>query len=283
MAEPSTTRTLGRTGLIVSRIGLGSSFGIGATDVEYAFERGINYFYWGSLRKSDFGAGVRRLAARHRERIVVVVQSYTRVASLLGRTLDSALVKLSLEYTDLLLLGLWNAPPPPRIRAAAQKLLAQGKARHVLISAHHRPALASYVADPLFAAIMVRYNAAHPGAEQEVFPFLGQERPGVVAYTATRWGALLDRTLVPAGERVPTATDCYRFVLSRPEVDVCLAGPANRQQLDAALTALDQGSLAPDELDWMLRVGLVVRERARSSSHNRIMRAIDRLAGTPGR
>jgi hypothetical protein len=30
--------------------------------VEQAFDHGVNYFYWGSLRRKQFGAGLRRLA-----------------------------------------------------------------------------------------------------------------------------------------------------------------------------------------------------------------------------
>ena len=43
---------LGRTGLQVSRIGLGSSYGVGADAVQEAYEeRGVNYLYWGSIRR----------------------------------------------------------------------------------------------------------------------------------------------------------------------------------------------------------------------------------------
>ena len=59
---------LGRTKLQVSRIGLGSSYGIGADAVQEAYEeRGINYLYWGSLRKDSFSEGIRRLEQRKRE------------------------------------------------------------------------------------------------------------------------------------------------------------------------------------------------------------------------
>ena len=34
---------------------------------------------------------------------------------------------------------------------------------------------------------MIRYNAAHPGAERDIFPHLEARRPAVVAYTATSW------------------------------------------------------------------------------------------------
>jgi predicted aldo/keto reductase-like oxidoreductase len=74
-----------------------------------------------------------------------------------------------------------------------------------------------------------------------------------VAYTATSWGRLLRAKV--AGEPTPTAADCYRFVLTRPEVDVCLTGPANAAQMDEALRAISLGPMTPDELAWMRRAG----------------------------
>ncbi|QUV85496.1 hypothetical protein [Chloracidobacterium aggregatum] len=52
MASVLESVPLGSTGLQVSRIGLGSSYGIGAREVEAAYERGINYLYWGSIQCS---------------------------------------------------------------------------------------------------------------------------------------------------------------------------------------------------------------------------------------
>jgi aryl-alcohol dehydrogenase-like predicted oxidoreductase len=43
--------------------------------------------------------------------------------------------------------------------------------------------------------------------------------------------------------------------LSRPEVDVVISGPANGEELDEALAALDRGPMSDDELAWMRRVG----------------------------
>jgi aryl-alcohol dehydrogenase-like predicted oxidoreductase len=114
-----------------------------------------------------------------------------------------------------------------------------------------------------------RYNAAHPGAEKDIFPQLpAANRPGLVSFTATSWGQLLGkRTLqgffrggrpLPKNERAPTAADCYRYVLTRPEVDVCLTGPANAAQMEQALEALRRGPMTQDELAWMQRVGRVV-------------------------
>jgi len=117
---------------------------------------------------------------------------------------------------------------------------------------------------PGIDAIMVRYNAGHPGAASDVFPHLPRPRPGVVAYTATRWGTLLDRKLTPPGERTPRASDCYRFALSHPDVDLVLSGPAGGAELDEALRVLQLGPLSEDEQAWMLRVGKAARGAAQT-------------------
>ncbi len=260
MACSWTKLPLGRSGLVVTPLGLGSSYGLGAADVERACERGVNYLYWGSIRTEAFGRGVRTVAQRRRDELVVVVQSYTRFASLLPRAVDSALAKLDVGYVDVLLLGWWNRLPSRRILDAALALREAGKVRQLMVSCHHRPSFAALAAEPALSAVMVRYNAAHPGAESEVFPRLGAAPPGVVAYTATRWGTLCDPRLMPAGEPVPRGSDCYRFALSHPSVNLCLAGPKNAAELDDALTALDRGPMSEDELAWMRRVGRAVHD-----------------------
>jgi aryl-alcohol dehydrogenase-like predicted oxidoreductase len=271
---------LGRSGVEVCPLGLGSSFGVSAADVERAVERGVGWLYWGSVQRPGFGAAITRCARRRREDVVVVLQSYTRIASLMALSVEQALLRLRLDYADFLILGLWNHEPPARILDAARALRDAGKIRHLMISSHERPLFKTLAADPLYDVLMVRYNAAHPGAETEVFPFLPPDRPGIVAYTATRWGGLVDPRLVPSGEPVPRASDCYRFSLSHPSVDLVLAGPKNTAELDEALAALDRGPMSEDELAWMRRVGVAVR--AQSLVKTRVdapVTIVDRIVG----
>jgi len=104
---------------------------------------------------------------------------------------------------------------------------------------------------------MVRYNAAHPGAEDDTFPHIDPGRRSVVAYTATRWRKLLKRPRGWEG-RVPDAGHCYRFCLTEPKVSVVLTGPKTRAMLEANLEAVRQGPLEGDELKWMREFGRVV-------------------------
>jgi aryl-alcohol dehydrogenase-like predicted oxidoreductase len=248
-------RTLGRTGLEVGRLGMAASYGVPARAVEQAFERGVNYLYWGTFRRGAFGQALRNLKPQ-RDRMVLALQSYTRVAALMKPSVEIALRKLGFEYADVLLLGFWSHKPPSRILDASRRLRERALIRHIAISTHHRPLVSDLSADPDIGIVHVRYNAVHPGAEREVFPLLAANgnRPGVVAFTATSWRQLL-KTKLPSGERVPTATDCYRFVLSNPTVDVCMTGPANEAQAAEALGAIELGPMRPDELAWMRRVG----------------------------
>jgi aryl-alcohol dehydrogenase-like predicted oxidoreductase len=250
------TRTLGRTRLEVGRLGMAAGYGVPSAAVEHAFERGVNYLYWGSVRRGPFGQALRNLKPQ-RDRMVLVLQSYSRVAALMAPSVEMALSKLNFDYADVLLLGLWNHKPPPRILEASNKLRERGLVRHIAISTHHRPLAAELDADPGVGIVHVRYNAVHKGAEGEVFPLLKANGtgPGVVAFTATSWRQLMNPKRIPPGERVPTAIDCYRFVLSNSAVDVCMTGPSNAAQADDALRAIDLGPMGADELAWMRRVG----------------------------
>lgn len=269
------SRVLGRTGLRVSPLGLASSYGVGGRDVERAFDRGVNLFLWGSRRRSDFGRGVANLSRAHRDRMVIGIQSYTRAAWMMRFSVESALRALGTDHVDLLGLAWWNASPPARILDAARKLRDSGKVRHILVSMHHRPAFQQIVGDSDYEAIMVRYNAAHPGAEREVFPHLPVARPGVVAFTATRWGALVDPKLTPAGLPTPRASDCYRFALTNPNVDACLSGPKDSAELDEALATFERGPMDDEELAWMRRVGAGVRQATKSSPRGLGMGLLD--------
>jgi predicted aldo/keto reductase-like oxidoreductase len=250
--------TLGRTSLRVGRLGVAASYGVPAMAVERAFEEGVNYFYWGTFRRGGFGEAIRHLAPQ-RDRFVLVIQSYARIAKLIGWSLERALHELRLDHADVLLLGLWNKLVPARIIDAARALQERGLVRFLACSSHNRPLIAQLLAGKDFDVIHFRYNAAHPGTESDIFPHIPRENPpGMVSYTATSWGQLMNPKKTPKNEKTPTAADCYRFVLTRPEVDVCMTGPANAQQMEQALEVLRYGPMSEAELVWMRRVGAAI-------------------------
>jgi len=253
------TAILGRTGLRVAPIGIGASYGVGAAAIEKAYhEHGINFFYWGSMRRRGMGEAVRHLAATDRDRIVVALQTYDRLGFLLETFVARGCRALRIERADILILGYHQKLPSARVVDAARRAKEKGLVRFLAISGHHRPLLgriASALNAP-FDVVMFRYNAAHRGAESEILPFRpAKNPPGTIAYTATRWGQFLDPKKMPAGEAPLRASDCYRFSLSDPRVDMVLCGPSNDRQMEEASSALSLGPLSAEEMSRVRRIG----------------------------
>ncbi len=258
-------RILGRTGLVVGRLGVAASYGAPAAAFEEAFDHGCNYFYYGSGRHR---AGMRRALRNlcrsgQRDRLVVAVQTYARYGLATDLAIARTIRRLGIGHVDILILGWHNRTPSPRLLDRASALRDRGLVRHIGMSGHHRPLFAELAAGRFFDVFHVRYNAAHRGAETEVFPFFTDpDRPGIVTYTATRWGHLLNGKWVPEGERPLSAAECYRFCMSSPAVDICLCGPKTIDQMRAALVALDRGPLDADDMSRLRRIGDHVREHA---------------------
>ncbi len=257
MSDFHAARRLGNTDLTVGRLGVSGGYGAPAKAFEMAFERGCNYFYHGSRRSPGMAEAIRNLVAQgRRDQLAIVAQVYTRFGWQLRRSVESFLRDLKLDHADVLLLGWWNAPPAERLLDLCRELKAKGLVRWLGVSGHHRPLFPALAAQGGFDVFHVRYNAAHRGAESEVFAKLpADNRPGVVIYTATRWGRLLDPARMPPNTPTPRASDCYRFALTQAGVDVCMTGPKNFAQMEEALQTLDRGPLTADELAWLRRVG----------------------------
>ena len=252
--------TLGRTGLKVGRLGISSSYGTPATAIEEAFERGCNYFTWGTFirgRSSEMKTAIKNIVHRgQRENLVLAMVSYAHSAILTDFFFEKGLKATGLDYADILLLGYFPKRPPQRVIDGALRLKEKGRVRFIGLTSHNRKVFALLRNENLFDVYHVRYNAVHRGAETETFPYLlGDNRPGVVSFTATSWGRLLTSQKMPPDTPPLTAADCYRFVLSNSAVDVCMMGVKNRAQMRENLKVLESGSLSEEKLNLMRRIG----------------------------
>jgi aryl-alcohol dehydrogenase-like predicted oxidoreductase len=248
----------------VCRLGLSASYRPGRDAIYRAIDAGVNVFFMYGF-DTQMAAVLRDVLRSERDRYVVATGPYNLLwgGTSPRRTLEKRLRKLGTDYIDaFLFLGVMKeAQFPARVRDEMLRLKEEGKVRGIGLSTHDRALAGRLAADGAVDVLMVRYNAAHRGAEEDIFPHLAVHDPALISYTATRWRYLIHRSTKtwPAERPVPSPTQAYRFVLSNPHVDVCLMAPSNRQQLEENLRALDAGPLAGDEMAFMREFGDAVR------------------------
>ena len=208
-------------------------------------QRGINYLNW-----CGHPDGMSRAVARMggaRSRVVLAAQFEARSAREAEREFAAILAELGTDYIDILTLyyvesgNEWReiaAPEGAWDYLAGEKR--RGRLKAIGLTSHQRPLAAEWAETTKLDLLMIRYNAAHTGAEREVFPVAQRKQIPVVTFTGLRWKALLQGTPDdPAGFSTPSAVDCYRFCLANPAVAVALMAPGNRRELEEDLKLLD--------------------------------------------
>ena len=244
----------------VHRLGLAFNW-LNGKGAEAALSEGLNYLFWQNLFKRGEPFEVLKQALK-RDRENYVLASGAAFGYFKGgvrRGIEKMLRLFDVAYFDvyqLFWLGRMSLFSDS-VQQELVKIREEGLARSIGISIHDRPRAGRLVTEADLDLFMIRYNAAHPGAEQDIFPAYEKRRPLTVSYTATSWRKLLKPVKGWDGP-VMTASDCYRFCLSSPHVDVCLCGPANAQQLQSNLEGLKKGPLSEEEDKWMREFGRVV-------------------------
>ena len=261
-------RNLGRTGLQVGRLGVSSSYGIPSAAIEEAFERGCNYFVLGSFMKGRSREMYRAICNIHakgkRDQLVIALMDYTHSPLIGDPHFRRGLKKMGLDYVDVLLMGYYNRKPRPGILNWAIKMKEEGLIRNLGLTSHRRSVFPGLAEKDEFDLFHIRYNPVNSGAEKDVFPKLPEkDRPGIVSFTATRWGQLLKESKMPPGEKPLSASDCYRFVLNHPAVDVCMVGARTSEMMRENLKTLEMDPLSPEELTRIRKIGDFIYGKAR--------------------
>jgi aryl-alcohol dehydrogenase-like predicted oxidoreductase len=251
--------TLGNTGLEVHRLGLSATYRPGRKTVHRAIDAGINFFFAYGF-DTQMVRTLRDLFKSERERFVLCTGAYNLLVGhpSVRRTVEKRLRQFRTDYIDVFLfLGVTKQKHfTSRAREELYQLQDEGKIRHMGLSSHDRRFAGRLVREGAVDVAMIRYNAAHRGAETDIFPHLEEYNPGLVSYTATGWRYLLKRPSGwPKDGRIPDSGLCYRFVLSSPYVHVCLTAPSNLKQLEENLSALGVGPLSSEEMRFMREFG----------------------------
>jgi len=230
-----------------------------------ALERGVNYWNWCGRRDGMWEA-IRELG-RRRSGVCIAVQLEARSADGALREIETVCRELKTDYIDVVTyyyvesLEEWRAIVHPErgAQAALEELREQGIVRCVGLTTHQRRLAARVVQEGHLDLVMVRYNAAHRGAERDLFPVTRRLGLPVVAFTVLRWRHLIEPLAAVPEVHPLDAVECYRYVLSNPDVAVALMAPGSAEELAQNLTLLD---------DWR---PVAQEERARIEAYGRLV------------
>ncbi len=292
-------RQLGKTGLQVSPLGIGGGNGIESCDLLYAFERGINYFFFSSdlhhMNYQRSAEALRTLCSKGssiRDQVVLATVSYVDDPSKLVAVIMDQFGELDIDYIDVFHWG-WilaehdvaallrsarelqeggSVTQQYRVLGALEQaqsisteLIRRGLARYVGMSFHSLRAARSVINE--IDVMMLRYSLANTRVERHIVPLLSGNKesdPGIVVFNTAHEGIFHLNSPppgYPAGLRAPSIPDCYRFALSQSWVDVVLTGVTNRQEIDQALAAVEQGPLSEDEAAFYREYGTLFEPR----------------------
>jgi len=214
-------------------------------DVEWAISRGLNYLNWCG-HADGLSQSIASLGPQRTE-MVVAVQFESRNAADAAREFDAFLAELRTDYLDIVTMYYvespeeWNELIAPA--GAMEYLVAQkqaGRLHCIGLTSHQRRLAAGWAETGFLDLLMIRYNAAHRGAERDLFPITSHRNLPVVTFTGLRWGALLKPTTEdPPNYQPPTPRDCYRFCLANQHVSIALAAPSDRCELEEDLALLE--------------------------------------------
>ncbi|MBW4641945.1 MAG: aldo/keto reductase [Goleter apudmare HA4340-LM2] len=292
-------RKLGRTDLNVSCLGLGGGGAISSEDTLYAFDQGINYFFYSSDLHHHFyscmSGALRQLCGRGstvRDKVVLATVTYIKNPEVALSALFDQLSELKVDYIDVFFWGWFGSNDgaalkdclqlspdlrgpnsvyqrtAERIFGASELLKKMGVVRYIGASFHDTHLAQQWSNSPLLDVVMVRHNVAHRSAQERVFNQLNvkdPQRPGVVTFKSTgsdAAGPLWEAPFdLPTKCWRPSVPDLYRYSLSQNCVDVCLTGWRHRQEIDAAIAGVKQGKLTQAELDYLNLYGDLHKKR----------------------
>ena len=269
MSESFSHATLPYVNQRVLRMGIAGNYGLNESDLLHAAERGAGLWLYHPKYKHITRALKQILPGRRDQHVIAAIGIVAYTGGMVRRAAENTLRALQIEQLDLLLLP-WLGRASfltGSIQDTLAQLKAEGKVRAVGTSIHDRKRAGELAKDSILDAFMIRYNAKHPGAEQDIFPHAEARDPLIMAYTVTSWRQLLrpvSSIQMPpwpgAATNLPQppplrAEHCYRFCLTNPHVHAVWTAPKTRAQLDENLDALQAGPLPEAKYAWVREYG----------------------------
>ena len=241
-------RILGKTGLKISRLGLGG-IPIQKIDAEGTKEliqklmnEGVNYIDTArgyTVSEEYLGFALEGV----RERFVLATKSMARTKEAMEKDIAISMKNLRTDYIDLYQVHNPSARDLEQVMApggaleALQEAKAQGKIGHIGVTLHSVDLFRQAVVYPWVETIMFPYNIVETQGE-ELIAKCAEKNIGFICMKPLAGGAIDD------------ATTALRFIVSNPNVTVVIPGMAEETEIKQNVAAAaDTAPLTREELD----------------------------------
>ena len=230
-------RILGKTGLKISRMGFGG-IPIQRTDaastkalIQWLCERGVNYIDTArgyTVSEEYLGQALEGI----RDKFVIATKSMARTKEAMEADIDISLKNLRTDYIDLY--QIHNATPadlekitaPGGALEALQEAKAEGKIRHIGITAHSAETFKLVLEMDWVETVMFPYNIVETQGE-DLIRACGEKNIGFIAMKPLAGGAIEDATLA------------LRFLCANEDVTVVIPGMAEIKEAEQNLAAVE--------------------------------------------
>ncbi len=253
---------LGRTGLDVTRLGVGGAYCDSVEGYRAALDCGVNYVDTArSYRDGEDEKVIGQAIKGRRDDLILATKTIQRDGVEARKELETSLKLLGTDYVDIYQIHHLNTQPereqalaPGGAVEAVQKAREEGLVRFIGVTGHDWVQVQAAVATGLFDTVLCWYNCAMKEPEETVFPEADANNTGVVIMNASRNDKLFSDSGTPSPEQF------YRYVLSHESVNVTIIGLRNVELFCQIASSLSERStLAPQEKADMEAYGKQMR------------------------
>lgn len=231
---------LGRTGIEVTRLGIGGAYCQTVDGYRQALDCGVNYLDTArNYRDGEDEKIVGQALKNRRDQVILASKTDKRTAHAARQDLETSLRLLKTDYIDIYQLHHLNTSAEREqafslngVYGEMLKAKERGLIRFIGVTGHDWMQVGLAVATGGFDTVLCWYNCAMKEPEQEIFPYTQKFNVGVVIMNASR----NDKLFSPLN--VPPPAQFYRYVLSQPAVHLTVMGLRNINRFQQIATEL---------------------------------------------
>jgi uncharacterized protein len=241
-------RTLGKTGLKVTAVGMGVMNCSDPSVLLRAFDLGINFYdtadcYMRGKNEEMVGKAFQG----KRDKVLIQTKVHAHDESKMRASVETSLRRLRTDYIDVLVWHNQNSPgevSDPKLHEFMGKMKKEGKARFAGFSAHSRMAdlLVEAAKSSTHDVALVSYNFTHSKKLKEAIALAAKSGIGIIAMKTQAGGYKKERM-----KGLSPHQAALRFVLMDRNVSAAIPGVTSIEQIEecAAVmgTSLSKGNL----------------------------------------